>query len=74
MEEFETLQTWQGVSDDEKKLFINNTFPLIVQSTINTFLKTTTEETVGTGEEVINQPITIAPMIQDGKLIGGNIP
>ena len=74
MEEFETLQTWQGVSDDEKKLFINNTFPLIVQSTINTFLKTTTEETVGTGEEVINQPITIAPMIQDGKLIGGDLP
>ena len=73
-EEFKTLQSWKGVSDEEKKNFINNTFPLIVQSTANTFLGTTTEETIDTGEEVIDPPTTIAPTIQDGKLIGGDIP
>ena len=76
IEEFEGLKTADNfkVTDDQKRIFINNTFPLIVQSVANNYLKTPTEETADIDTEVADPPITIAPMIQDGKLIGGDIP
>lgn len=77
IEEYDKLKSFiiGNVTDEERKNFSNVTFPNIVSSVANNFI--TKESEVITEESDINNievVPTTSPTIQDGKLIGGDIP
>lgn len=76
IEKYEELKNVTGnVTDEERKNFANVTFTNIVSSVANDFI-TKESEIITEEPDINNQEVVtpISPTIQDGKLIGGDLP